>query len=219
MSNTFTANGKSVSSLTYILKSCTWNSSEENTLIKVLVHLHRGDLMEKVLDDYEKLDKGGKHYMSKFYDAICDLNKLLPFSGNEGLYIQEIERKMFPTTHVRLDNIAGYIHQTNYDMLKKHNLIEKCLLAFGGCFRGIISDIHAIPNNDFLIIETSKGILSLESEKPFVQREEVRKFYSSSDFSLGWRSFNGCLIYSMFPNHYKTVHSLHQLENNEFLKK
>lgn len=103
-----------------------------------------------------------------------------------------------------MDNISNYIHQTNYEILKNHNLVGEYLRDFGGTFRGVLVNIHSIPNIDFLILET--------------KQETANKFYSSNDIFMCWGSFEKCLIFSMFPEHHHTVQALHELEKKNVVK-
>lgn len=202
--------------LSKIASTLNWNSDNKHTLIKVIHGLLKGNLMDTIEKDYQRLLKGGnEHYMKQFYEAAVKLNETLPFDENSELYLREIEQKMFPSDKTYKDELVGEILQDNYNILKENNLLADYLQEFYSYFRGnlVLVCIHRVPDSDIIIFECKQKPFS--NEKQYHWNEpDLKKFYSSKNASYVWDTFNNCLISSLFPQHYAAVIALLEVEEN-----
>lgn len=201
--------------LSKIASTLKWNSDYKHTLVKVIRGLVNGNLMENIEADYQRLSKNGdEHYMKSFYEAVVKLNESLPITGAEAIYLREIEQAMFPTLNTYKDELVGEILQDNYNKLKEHGLLGQYLQDFYGYFRGEIVEIHKVPDSDTTIFEFKQKPFSNARQYHWDEPDE-KKFYSSKNTTNVWSSFNDCLIFSLFPQHYATVIALLGVENSE----
>lgn len=200
--------------LSKIASTLEWNSDSKHTLIKVIRGLVKSNLMETIEKDYQRLLKnGGEHYMKQFYEAVVKLNETLPFDENSQLYLREIEQKMFPSNKTYKDELVDEILQDNYNILKENNLLGEYLHEFYSYFKGELVCIHRVPDSEIIIFECKQKPFS--NEKQYHWNEpDIKKFYSSKNVSYVWDTFNNCLIYSLFPQHYSTVITLLEVEEN-----
>lgn len=200
--------------LSIIASKLQWNSNFEITLAKVIQGLVNGNLMEKVEEDYQQLLKRNSEiYMKRFYDAIVELNNALPFSGNEFIYLRELECAMFPDEKTYKDKLTGKILQQNYNILKENNLLGEYLREFKDYFKGEMVAIHRVPDSDIIIFEFKQKPFSNKKQYHW-DEPDIKKFYSSKNLSYVWDTFNNCLIYSLFPQHYAAVMALLKVEEN-----
>lgn len=201
--------------LSKIASTLQWNSDYKHTLVKVIRGLVNGNLMEKIEEDYQRLAKNKDEiYMKGFYEAIVKLNESLPITGNEAIYLREIEQAMFPTLKTYKDELVGEILQDNYNMLKEHGLLGQYLQDFKSYFKGEMVAIHKVPESDIIIFECKQKPFSNEKQYHW-EEPDLKKFYSNKQTSYVWDSFNNCLIHALFPQHYPAVMALLKVENTQ----
>lgn len=196
-----------------IASSHSWNTTRQYaTLIKVIVGLYNKNLMETIQKDYDRLSKdGNEHYMKKFYEEMKAQNEALPFSGNEEVYIKELEQAMFASENTYLDNLCNEILQTNYNILKENGMISKFLSEFHGYFKGEMVAVHRVPDSDIIIFEFKQKPFSNKKQYHWDEPDK-KKFYSNKSTSNVWNSFEDALIFSLFPTHYGSVIALRRDE-------
>lgn len=212
--------------LSELTSTFSWNSTSQGyTLIKVICGLVNKNLRQEVEKDYQQLLKNrNEFYMKSFYDEITKINEFLPISGNEEIYLREIEQTMFPIVstfnperNTYKDALTGKILQVNYRMLKENELLVDYLNKFHSYFSGEMVAIHRVPDSDIIIFELKQKPFS-NARQYHWDEPDRNKFYSSINTSCVFNTFNECFIFSLFPTHYQTVRALLEVEKNNILK-